>query len=122
MPYISRLQSTINKADACSAGNKKAGLVYSSDYSRIPTNILKSKTSTNILFSATSGNCCSGNAKYDFSHPSHINIDGTYSYNSSDFGSQDYVDVKGVLHGVFIIPLLDNACVLYTYPKKRDRG
>ena len=78
MPYISRLQSTINKADACSAGNKKAGLVYSSDYSRIPTNILKSKTSTNILFSATSGNCCSGNTKNDFSYPSHINIDGTY--------------------------------------------
>ena len=111
MPYISRLQSTINKADACSAGNKKAGLVYSSDYSRIPTNILKSKTSTNILFSATSGNCCSGNTKYDFSHPSHntINIEGTYSYNSSDFGSQDYVDVNGVLHGVFIIPLFNNA-------------
>ena len=37
MPYISRLQSTINKLTR-SAGNKKAGLVYSSDYSRIPTN------------------------------------------------------------------------------------
>ena len=61
MPYIPRIQSIINKADACSAGSKKAGLVYGSDFTRVPYNILKSRTPTNILFSATTGNCCSGN-------------------------------------------------------------
>ena len=62
MPYIPRIQSIINKADACSAGSKKAGLVYGSDFTRVPYNILKSRTPTNILFSATTGNCCSGNS------------------------------------------------------------
>ena len=118
MPYIPRVQSIINKADACSAGNKKAGLVNTSDYPKILRSFLKSKTSTNILFSATSGNCCNGssassntNADYVFSQPSDetLHIDGTYSYTSADFGSQDYVDVNGILHGVFIIPLFDNA-------------
>ena len=119
MPYIPRVQSIINKADACSAGNKKAGLVNTSDYPNILRSFLKSKTSTNILFSATSGNCCNGssassnttNADYVFSQPSDetLHIDGTYSYTSADFGSQDYVDVNGILHGVFIIPLFDNS-------------
>ena len=64
MPYIKRIQSRVNHADACSTGNKQAGLVNTGDFSRIPRNILKSKTST-FLLSATSGNvltdCCSGN-------------------------------------------------------------
>jgi len=61
MPYISRVQSIINKADACSAGNKKAGLVYRSDYTKISYNNLKTRTPTNILFSASTGKCCGAN-------------------------------------------------------------
>ena len=60
---VRRIQSLINHTDACSTGNKQAGLVNSSDFARIPRNILKSKTSTYLL-SATGGNkitnCCSG--------------------------------------------------------------
>ena len=62
MGYVKRIQSMINHADACSTGNKEAGLVNTSDFPRIPRNILKSKTST-FLLSATNGNkitnCCS---------------------------------------------------------------
>jgi len=58
MPYKARVQSLVNRADSCSSGNKEAGLVPSGDYSRVPTSILKSKTSTNIQFSATTGKCC----------------------------------------------------------------
>jgi hypothetical protein len=76
MPYIPRIQSIINKADACSAGSKKAGLVYGSDFTRVPYNILKSRTPTNILFSATTGNCCSGN-------------NSEYNNNDSDRGHSD---------------------------------
>lgn len=61
MPYIPRVQSIINKADACSAGPKKAGLVYRSDYTKVSYNILKSRTPTNILFSASTGKCCGAN-------------------------------------------------------------
>ena len=61
MPYIARVQSLINNADACSTGNKEAGLVNSSDFSRIPRNILKSKTATNLLFSANNGKACTCN-------------------------------------------------------------
>lgn len=64
MPYIKRVQSMVNHTDACSTGNKEAGLVNTSDFPRIPRKILKSKTST-FLLSATNGNvitnCCSGN-------------------------------------------------------------
>lgn len=58
MPYIPRIQSLVNHADACSAGNKKAGLVNTMDFANIKRSILKSKTLTNIVFSATSGQCC----------------------------------------------------------------
>lgn len=58
MPAYPRKQSLINNADACSAGMKKSGLVYTSDYSRVPQNILKSRTPTNIQFSAVTGKCC----------------------------------------------------------------
>ncbi len=61
MPYKARVQSLVNHTDACSTGNKEAGLVSTSDYPRIPRNILKSKTPTNLIFSATTGKaCCSG--------------------------------------------------------------
>ena len=59
----SRMQSRINHADACSTGNKQAGLVNSSDFPRIPRNILKSKTTTYLLSSIGGNkitNCCSG--------------------------------------------------------------
>lgn len=60
---VRRIQSLINHTDACSTGNKQAGLVNTSDFPRIPRNILKSKTPT-MLLSAINGNkitnCCSG--------------------------------------------------------------
>lgn len=58
MPYIPRIQSLVNRADACSAGNKKAGLVNTMDFPKINRSLLKTKTVTNIIFSATSGQCC----------------------------------------------------------------
>ena len=58
MGYVRKLQSMINHADACSTGNKEAGLVNTSDFPRIPRNILKSKTPTNYTFSATTGAAC----------------------------------------------------------------
>lgn len=64
MPYIARIQSLVNHSDACSTGNKQAGLVNTMDFPRIPRSILKTK-STTFLLSATNGNkitdCCSGN-------------------------------------------------------------
>ena len=53
MPYIARIQSITNQPTG--GGDKKAGSVNSMDFSRIPTNILKSKTPKPYLFSATSG-------------------------------------------------------------------
>lgn len=64
MPYIARIQSMVNHTDACSTGNKEAGLVNTMDFPRIPRTVLKTKTKT-FLLSATNGNkitnCCSGN-------------------------------------------------------------
>lgn len=61
MPYIKRIQSLVNHTDACSSGNKEAGLVNTMDFSRVPRSVIKSKTTT-FLLSATSGNkitnCC----------------------------------------------------------------
>jgi hypothetical protein len=48
MPYIKRIASSVAKADNNSGGNKKAGLVPSSDWSRIPRQILFSNV-TNTL-------------------------------------------------------------------------
>ena len=36
MPAYPRKQSIINRADASGAGMKKNGLIYTSDYSRVP--------------------------------------------------------------------------------------
>ena len=58
MPYKARVQSIINKTDNCSSGNQEAGLVNTSDFSRIPRNILKAKTPTNYQFSALTGTGC----------------------------------------------------------------
>jgi hypothetical protein len=48
MPYIKRISSIVAKGDNNSGGNKKAGLVPSSDWSRIPRQILFSNV-TNTL-------------------------------------------------------------------------
>jgi len=58
MPYIKRVQSIVNSADACGGGMKKAGLVYGSDWARINRNILKSNTVTNIVFAWDRSSCC----------------------------------------------------------------
>jgi len=61
MPYIKNIQTLINHADACGGGGmKKAGLVYKSDYTRIPRKILLSKTPHNIAFSVRGAmqKCC----------------------------------------------------------------
>ena len=60
MPYIARVQSLVNHTDACSTGNKEAGLVNTTDIPRIPRNILKSKTPTKLQFDATTGAMCCG--------------------------------------------------------------
>lgn len=62
MPYIAKIQSRVNHTDACSSGNKQAGLVNGWEYARIPHNILKSKTPTALLFSLRGQanlKCCS---------------------------------------------------------------
>tara|TARA_B100001142_G_C14342029_1_gene658332 strand:- start:657 stop:1274 length:618 start_codon:yes stop_codon:yes gene_type:complete len=48
----------MNKTDNCSSGDQEAGLVNTSDFSRIPRNILKAKTPTNYQFSALTGAGC----------------------------------------------------------------
>jgi len=53
MPYIARIQSRVNHTDACSTGNKEAGLVNGWEFASIPNNILKSKTPTGLSFSLT---------------------------------------------------------------------
>ena len=58
MPYIKRQQSIINSADACGGGMKKAGLVYGSDFRRIPYSILKSNTVTDFNFKWDKSKCC----------------------------------------------------------------
>ena len=61
MPYVNKnIQSMVNHSDACGAGMKKAGLVYKSDFRRIPKNILLSSTPHNIVFSLNGNmqNCC----------------------------------------------------------------
>lgn len=66
MPYISKLQSLVNHADACSTGNKEAGLANTWESPSIPRNILKSKTNTNLEFSLTGKSnlqCCSQRGK-----------------------------------------------------------
>ena len=60
---VRRIQSLINHTDACSTGNKQAGLVNTMGFSRIPRRILKSKTTTKLLSANGKNkitNCCSG--------------------------------------------------------------
>ena len=60
MTYIRNLSSRINKADACGGGMKKAGLVYGSDWPRIPGRILSTKTPSNIVFGLRGVSCSCG--------------------------------------------------------------
>ena len=61
MPYIPRLSSRINKADACGGGGmKKAGLVYGSDWARISSSLLSVKTPGNIVFGLRGVSCSCG--------------------------------------------------------------
>ena len=48
MPYIKRQASVIGKGDVCGGGMKKAGLVSSSGWSRIPPRILKSRSPNKV--------------------------------------------------------------------------
>ena len=64
MGYIKNVQLRINHADACSSGEKGNSLVQTSDYPRISSKILKSKTNL-FLLSANGGNrisCCGSDA------------------------------------------------------------
>tara|TARA_Y100000768_G_C23953551_1_gene671531 strand:- start:147 stop:338 length:192 start_codon:yes stop_codon:yes gene_type:complete len=63
MTYIKNKQLRINHTDACSSGKKGNSLIQTSDYPRIPSKILKSKTKF-MLYSANGGNriaCCGNN-------------------------------------------------------------
>jgi hypothetical protein len=63
MSYVNkRIQSLINHADVCGGGMKKSGLVYGSDWVRVPGSIVLSKTPSKITFSVygamTTNVCC----------------------------------------------------------------
>ena len=61
MSYVNKnIQSKINSADACGAGMKKSGLVYGSDWARVPGKIILTKTPCNITFSVTGSMACCG--------------------------------------------------------------
>ena len=49
MTYIKNIASITGKADNGSGGSKKAGLVYGSDWRRIPRSVLMSGTTNTIL-------------------------------------------------------------------------
>ena len=61
MSYVNKnIQTRINNTDACGAGMKKAGLVYGSDWARVPGSKILSKTPSNITFSlhGSMSTCC----------------------------------------------------------------
>ena len=49
MPYIKRISSMVASADNGGGGSKKAGLVYGSDWRRIPRSVLMTETTNTIL-------------------------------------------------------------------------
>jgi hypothetical protein len=49
MPYIKRISSIVGKGDNGGAGSKKAGLVYRTDWNRVPGNYLLKNTTNQIL-------------------------------------------------------------------------
>ena len=65
MPYIKNIASIVGKADSGGGGSKKDGLVYGSDWRRVPRKVLKSST-TNTILACMLKNCrrvpgCVGN-------------------------------------------------------------
>jgi hypothetical protein len=56
MTYIKNIASITGKADNGSGGSKKAGLVYGSDWRRIPRSVLMSG-STNTILDCMLQNC-----------------------------------------------------------------
>jgi len=63
MSYVNkRVQSLINHADVCGGGMKKAGLVYRSDWARVPGSLISIKTPGKLTFSIhgsmSIGECC----------------------------------------------------------------
>ena len=63
MSYVNkRIQSLINHTDVCGGGMKKAGLVYGSDWTRVPGSAVLSRTPSKITFSVHGAmlkeNCC----------------------------------------------------------------
>ena len=62
MPYIKRIASIVNGADACGGGMKKQGLVYGSDFVRIKGHHLDNKGPKDYTFTLpgqASKTCCS---------------------------------------------------------------
>ena len=56
MPYIRNISSIVNHADACGGGMKKAGIVGTSGWTRIPRGILYSNSPSKVpTFTLT---CC----------------------------------------------------------------
>jgi len=72
MPYIKRISSMVAGADNGGGGSKKAGLVYGSDWRRIPRSVLMTGT-TNTILDCMLKNCrkvytgkdAQGNSLYD---------------------------------------------------------
>jgi hypothetical protein len=50
MPYIKRIASIVNGADACGGGMKKQGLVYGSDFTRVKGNHIANKGPKDYVF------------------------------------------------------------------------
>lgn len=62
MSYVNkRIQSSINRADVCGGGMKKSGLVYGSDWTRVPGSIVSTRAPSTISFTiygSMTEQCC----------------------------------------------------------------
>jgi len=61
MSYVNKnIQTLINHADACGAGMKKTGLVYTQDHARVPSSVIDRRSVHNVTFSlyGSMQNCC----------------------------------------------------------------
>ena len=67
MSYVRKnIQSIINNADTCGGGMKKQGLVYGSDWAKLSSGVISSKTSINYAFTIygqATKNCCSSSSR-----------------------------------------------------------
>ena len=76
MPYIKRIASIVNGADACGGGMKKQGLVYGSDFVRVKSNHLAIKGTHNYVFTLpgqATKTCCSTTVKAVITYTSTAN-------------------------------------------------